>query len=477
MTKKNIHLVGVCGIAMGTLAGMLKEQGHSLSGSDENVYPPMSDILRKSGIIINKGYSEENIKDATLVIIGNAISRGNPEVEYVLDNNIPYMSMAGALYAFFLRDKEVISISGTHGKSTTTALLAHILESAGESPSFLVGAVANNFNSNYKLGKGKYFVIEGDEYDSAFFEKVPKFIFYRPHHLVLTSLEFDHADIFSNLEEIELWFKRLITLIPSKGNIVYSAAYGNLEKLASRSFSRTFSFGNGEVKPHFGYRFLGFDNERALLAVDCRSGESPEENETLELSTTLFGEFNYANIAAAVSMARLLGIKKDLVVAGVASFKGIKRRQEVIYKRDNCIIYEDFAHHPTAIAFMLTTVKERFPGSRVWAIYEPRSATSRRNIFQDALPAAFDPAHRTIIKTPYRLDSIPEEDRLNIERVVETIRTRGGDPSLFAHVDEIVSRVKETIDPGVKNVIIIMSNGGFDGIYKTLPLALDEVFE
>ena len=249
MTPKNIYMIGICGVAMGTLASMLHERGHAVSGSDQNIYPPMSDILQKSGMKLHGGFSASHVGSPDLVIVGNAISRGNPEVEHVLNRRIPYRSMAGALREFFLEGKEVVAVAGTHGKSTTTALLAHLLESAGLSPSFFVGGVARNYDANYRLGTGRHFIIEGDEYDSAFFEKVPKFIFYRPSHLVLTSLEFDHADIYRDLAEIELWFRRLVNIVPSEGSIVYSADYPNLKEIAAASRSRGTPAPGGAARP------------------------------------------------------------------------------------------------------------------------------------------------------------------------------------------------------------------------------------
>jgi UDP-N-acetylmuramate: L-alanyl-gamma-D-glutamyl-meso-diaminopimelate ligase len=243
MGVNEIYMIGICGIAMGTLASMLREKGFAVSGSDRNIYPPMSDILRRQGILLHDGFASDQVGNPDMVVIGNAVARGNPEAEYVLDRGIPYCSMAQALHAHFLHDKEVVAVCGTHGKTTTAALLSHILVTAGLSPSFFVGGVVRNYDSSHGLGKGGLFIIEGDEYDSAFFEKIPKFMVYRPRHLVLTSLEFDHADIYRDLSEIELWFKRLINIIPSNGNIVYSSDYANLRGIVSNSFSQCYSFG------------------------------------------------------------------------------------------------------------------------------------------------------------------------------------------------------------------------------------------
>ena len=253
---------------MGALAGMLKQKGFTVSGSDENVYPPMSDMLKRWGIDVHKGFKLKNIDHPDLVIIGNAISRGNVEAEFVLNERVPYVSMAGALYNFFLKDKEVISVCGTHGKTTTTALLAHILEVAGYSPSFFAGGISRNYNTNFILGDGRYFVVEGDEYDSAFFEKIPKFILYKPHHLVLTSLEFDHADIYKSLDEIKLWFKRLVNVIPSKGNIVLSAEYPHLKEVIAKPFSRCYSFGN--IDSDFSYEFIEFSGPNSKLRISSK---------------------------------------------------------------------------------------------------------------------------------------------------------------------------------------------------------------
>jgi UDP-N-acetylmuramate: L-alanyl-gamma-D-glutamyl-meso-diaminopimelate ligase len=456
---RKIYMIGICGVAMGTLAGMLKNRGYDIVGSDENVYPPMSDMLVNWGIDIRRGYREENIDSPDLVIIGNAISRGNVEAEYVLNNGITYLSMAQALYHAFLKGKEVICISGTHGKSTTTALLGHILQVSGVSPSFLIGGVSKNYNSNFKLGEGGYFVIEGDEYDSAFFEKIPKFILYRPQHLILTSLEFDHADIYENLDEIKLWFQRLVNTVPSRGNILYSDEYPILRRVVSKSLSNTFSFG---IKGDFSYRFKGYSGELALLNLES------DRYGSIELRTKLFGNYNYSNIAAAVSMALTLGLNKTSIIEGVNTFEGVKRRLELIYDSDYLKIYEDFAHHPTSIGFVLDEMKKRFPDSVLWALYEPRSATSRRNIFQDILPKSFKSADRILIKSPYKLDAIPESERLDMNEVIEVLKGMGNEADLFNSVDDIINVIFSEIDTSKRNIITIMSNGEFDGIYKKI---------
>ncbi len=470
MKIKKIHLIGICGIAMGSFAGMLKEKGYTVTGSDQDIYPPMSDILAGSNITTYRGYRAQNVGDADLVIVGNAISRGNPEVEHVLNRGIPYMSMAQGLYNFFLKDKEVIAVAGTHGKSTTTALIAHILKSAGMSPSFFVGGVINNYNTNFGLGDGRFFVIEADEYDSAFFEKVPKFIFYRPRHLLLTSLEMDHADIYSNIDEIELWFRRLVNCVPSEGSIVYSDAYPILKGVIAKAFTPAHSFsvnGGGD----FNCAYEGCDGAHVRIRLNSRiHGEAI-------LETGLLGEYNYANVAAAAAVALTAGVSMEALSKGVNTFQGVKRRQELIYSRGPIKIYEDFAHHPTAIRYFLETMKRHFPNARLWAVYEPRSATSRRNTFQDELPGAFAPADRVFIKTPFRIDGIPEGERIDIVRVIDMINRDAVKGELCGTVDEIIGRLSGAIDPGEENIIALLSNGGFDGIYGKITGAMDGLLQ
>ncbi len=453
-----VHFIGVCGVAMGTLAGMMKELGYRVTGSDEQVYPPMSDMLRGWGIEVRPGYSGGNVDGADLVIVGNAISRGNVEAEAVLNRRVSYMSMAQALHTFFLGQREVISVSGTHGKTTTTALLAHILDVAGEDPSFLVGGVARNYDSNFRLGRGRHFVIEGDEYDSAFFEKVPKFILYRPRHCLLTSLEFDHADIYASLDEIRLWFKRLVNIVPSEGEIVYSAEYPALGEVTKGSLSRLHSYGPGA---DYSCEPAGFTDSHTRLRFRAPDGE-------MELATPLIGAYNYANICGAAAMARRLGVDGGAIAEAVRTFTGVRRRQELIFEGPGVKIYEDFAHHPTAISYFIGAMRERFPGARLLAIYEPRSATSRRNVFQESLPGSFREADRVFIKKPYRLEGIRESERIDICAVIDGINALGRRAALYEGVDDIVRDAVSAMDSAGLHIILIMSNGGFDGIYAKM---------
>ncbi len=454
---------------MGTLACMLKERGHRVTGSDANIYPPMSGILAGAGIPVLEGFREENVDGAELAVIGNAVSRGNPEAERVLNRRIPYLSMAGALARFFLSDRDVIAVAGTHGKTTTTALLSHILVTAGEDPSFFVGGVSANYGASHRLGKGRHFVIEGDEYDSAFFEKTPKFVFYRPRHLVLTSLEFDHADIYRDLEDIEIWFRRLVQMVPSEGHVVYSREYANLAAIAERSRSRLNSFGAGESP--FGWALAGHCDESAALDLVHPGG-------TARVDSPLFGDYNYMNVTAAAAMASLLGVPWDAIAAGIGSFRGVRRRMELIHDGGRVKVFEDFAHHPTAIAGAIRNLRARFPERVLWAVYEPRSATARRNVFENSLPGAFAAADRILLKEPYRPEAIAPEERLDIEetaRRIDSLKGNSGSAAVFANADMIVGEIAQNLDPGKEHVIVIMSNGGFEGIYDKMKAALRDM--
>jgi len=464
---KKIHLTGICGIAMGTLAQMLVEKGYKVTGSDENIYPPMSTILKDSGIRLTEGYSIEAVESPDLVIIGNAISRGNPEAEYVLNNRIPYMSMAHALEKFFLRDKKVITVCGTHGKSTTSALFTHILEVSGKDPSFFIGGMCNNFSSNYKLGSGRYFVVEGDEYDSAFFEKVPKFFFYKPYHTILTSLEFDHADIYNSIEEIELWFKRHLAMIPSDGTIVYNSRYENLINLTKNALGHVYSYGIDQSD--FNFHLDRFSEYTSYLTIDSR------ESGLIDIESSLFGEFNFDNIAAAVTMAGLLGVSNSDIIEAVKTFQGVKRRQDLLYNKKNIKVYEDFAHHPTAVEGILKTMAERYPNAKIWALYEPRSATSRRKVFQNDMVKALEIADVIKLRNPFDLTKIPDEERIDVDVLIKDLEKNEKNASSYSDVDFMIKSIIQEVNIEEENVFVIMSNGGFDDIYTKLPSALDQL--
>ena len=461
--------MGICGVAMGTLACMLKKSGYRVTGSDAGIYPPMSDILAAEKIPVAGGFEPRNLEGADLVIVGNAMTRGNPEVEALLNSHREYCSMAAAIHRFFLQGKEVIAVAGTHGKTTTTALLSHILVTAGEDPSCLIGGVSKNLGANYRLGRGKYFVIEADEYDSAFFEKVPKFIFYRPRHLVLTSLEFDHADIYENLNEIERWFRCLIRLLPSQGTLVYNRRSDLLAELAVEAPSRVYGYGTEESSTRAS--FLRYEAGKVInMLEDSGTGSG-------ELPSQIIGEFNLQNMAAAAAMALRLGISRDAVIRGIETFEGVRRRQEIIYEAEDLTVYEDFAHHPTAIAGVLGAFRHRHPGARIFALYEPRSATSRRNVFQEELPGAFEAADRVMIKNPFKLEGISDEERIDITAVIEALSRQGKEAGLFFEVETMIEELIEEVEAPGEKVVVLMSNGGFDGIYNKLAERLETLFQ
>lgn len=460
MEKGRIHLIGVCGVAMGSLAGMLKSSGWQVSGSDRQMYPPMSEKLAEWGIVAHEGFDPANLKDCNLIVVGNSVSRGNPELEYVLDNKIPYISMTRALADFFLKDKEVIAVCGTHGKTTTTSLIAHILDEAGLDPSYFIGGVPLNSGTNFQIGSGKYFVIEGDEYDSAFCEKYPKFINYRPYHTVITSLEFDHADIYNSLEEISTWFKHLINIIPQNGEIIYSAEYHSVKDVVAHAYGHKYSF--GEKEADYSYQLINQEGKYSLLRI------IGPDNFSMDFDTALIGRYNFANITAAVALTLKLGVSLDLIARGVKSFQGVARRQQLIYEGNNLYIYEDFAHHPTAIREVLEGFSLKFPDAEIYAIYEPRSATSRRSVLQGELPNAFVRAERILIKNPGLMEKIPVEERIDVSQVINELHQNGKNAGLFMDVDDIIEAALERDDSAKTRVIVIMSNGGFDGIYSKI---------
>ena len=445
---------------MASLAGMLREKGYAVSGSDSDVYPPMSDFLARLEIPVFKGFNAENIQKTKpdLVVIGNALSRGNVEIEYVLDSGLRYASMAETVKELFIRGKQSIVVAGTHGKTTTTAMLAWILEVAGRKPSFLVGGIAENFGSSFQLRDGPDFVIEGDEYDTAFFDKGPKFLHYLPRIVLLKNIEFDHADIYADLEAIKTAFRRLINIVPRSGLIVAGIDSPVVTELIPAAFSRvaTAGLGTGEWQAvNIKTTADGMDFE--ILRSDSNTGS---------FAIPLPGTFNVQNALGAIIVARDLGIPDEVIRHALSTFKSVKRRLEIRGEVNGIVVYDDFAHHPTAVQETLRAVRERHPHARVWAVFEPRSQTCRRKIFEPAFIQSFDPADVILIARVYGASHLAPAETLSPDRVAEGIRARGKRAFTFASTDEIVSFVASEARPG--DQVVIMSNGGFDNIHVKL---------
>src|ERR1017187_4217713 len=377
--KKHIYLIGICGTAVASLAGMLKQRGFRVTGSDAAAYPPMSDFLAELGIPVAQPFDARNLEPVPdLVVVGNAISRGNAELEHILDQRIPFCSLPQLLHEEFLRGKEVLVVAGTHGKTTTTSMLAWIFHTAGMQPSFLIGGIAENFGSSFHLGQGKHFILEGDEYDTAFFDKGPKFLHYFPDAVILTSVEFDHADIYKNLEEVKTAFARLVNLIPRRGLLLAWDGHSNVGECASHAFCRVERYG---FKQQSGWRVVDVEYTPDLTSWRVlRDGEPWGD-----FAFPLAGEYNVLNATAAAALAANYGIAKDAITEGLRSFRSVKRRLEVKAEVHGITIIDDFAHHPTAIAETLKALRTRYPCRRLWAILEPRSNTLRRKVFQDEL--------------------------------------------------------------------------------------------
>ncbi len=476
MGEKHIHLIGICGTAMASLAGMLRQRGFRVSGSDAAAYPPMSDFLAELGIPVAQPFDAGNLQPAPdLVVIGNAISRGNPELEHVLDQRILFCSLPQLLHEEFLRGKEVLVVAGTHGKTTTTSMLAWIFHTAGLQPSFLIGGIAENFGSSFHLGQGKHFIIEGDEYDTAFFDKGPKFLHYFPDAVILTSVEFDHADIYKDLDAVETAFKRLVNLIPRRGRIIAfdgdageATGSASLERCLSKAFCPVERYGAGEPAD-WRISNLRLEAERTLWTV-LHQGRA-----WADLEFPLAGEYNVWNATAAAAMAAACGISKEEIAAALKTFKSVKRRLEVKAQVNGITIIDDFAHHPTAIAGTLKALRARYSSSRLWAIVEPRSNTLRRRVLQSDLAAGLALADEVVIANVFRSDAVPENERLSLPELLSDILRRGAHARLIADADEIVKAVSPELRSG--DVVAILSNGGFGGIYEKLPQRLRRMAE
>jgi len=462
--SKSIHLIGICGTAMASLAGMLQQRGFHLTGSDAAVYPPMSDFLAALGIPVSQPFAAENLQSRPdLVVVGNAISRGNVELEHVLDHKIPFCSMPQLLHEEFLRGKEVLVVAGTHGKTTTTSMLSWIFESAGMQPSFLIGGIAENFGSSFHLGAGKHFILEGDEYDTAFFDKGPKFMHYFPDAVILTSVEFDHADIYKDLDAVETAFKRLVNLIPRRGKIIGFDTGESLERCLSRAFCPVERYGS---KPTSDWQMenLRLQPTRTAWSV-IHAGRH-----WADFEFSLGGQYNVWNASAAAALAAHCAINKDQIATALKSFKSVKRRLEVRAVVGGITIIDDFAHHPTAIAGTITALRSRYPGARLWTILEPRSNTMRRRVLQNDLAKSLSLADEIVVADVFKSEAIPESERLDLIVLAAAIKTHGRRARIVPTVDGIVQLVAPELRSG--DVVAILSNGGFGGIYEKLPQRL-----
>ena len=452
---QSVHFIGVCGTAMASTAVALQQKGVKVTGSDQNVYPPMSTFLAERKIEVISGYAEQNLSHKPdLVVIGNAISRGNPEAEFVLDHKLRHCSLPELLKDFFIQGKRSLVVTGTHGKTTTTSLLTWVFEHNGLNPSYLIGGIPNNLGQGARFTDSEWFIIEGDEYDTAFFDKRSKFVHYLPEVAIINNLEFDHADIFDNLEAIKTSFKHFIRLIPRNGLLLANGDDRNLAPLLNVT--------------HCPVKRFGLDEGNAVQAFNIRYGPTATEFEipSFKFHTNFVGEFNVRNVLAVVAAAKHCGLKNQQIQAAFDTFKGIKRRMEVRGIAGGVTVLDDFGHHPTAIRETLRALRIRYPQQKVWAVFEPRTNTTRRNIFQAELASAFADADAVVISQIARLELLAPEERLDAARLMQDLKTAGKDAAYLPDVEAIVAHIAKGAQGG--DVVCIFSNGGFGGIHGKL---------
>ena len=466
---QKIHLIAVCGTGMGSLALLLKASGYKVTGSDAQVYPPMSTLLEGAGIVYHQGFGPQHLdRDTDLVVIGNAVSKENAEVREVLQRRIPYLSFPQALARFFLKDRSPIVVTGTHGKTTTAALMAWVLESAGRRPGFLIGGWPRNFNGGARAGSGPYFVVEGDEYDTAFFDKGPKFLHYPPQQAILTGIEFDHGDIFGDLAQIRSAFRAFVERIPSTGLLVAVDGSPSVDQVIEGLSCPVVRYGLGEVSApvlnRWSARAIQFGPKGMEFEATC-GGSSVGR-----IACSLLGRHNVQNVLAVIATAQHMDLSTEEIQTGLATFQGVKRRLEVIDVVDDIMIMDDFAHHPTAVCETLAALRAGYPGRRLWAVFEPRSATSRMKVFQEDFRRAFKGADRVVIADLYAPHRIPAEERLDPLRLVEELREAGQTAWFLPDPDAIVQAMVPQLLPG--DLLCVMSSGGFGGLHSKLIEAL-----
>jgi UDP-N-acetylmuramate: L-alanyl-gamma-D-glutamyl-meso-diaminopimelate ligase len=462
----HIHLMGICGTAMASLAGLLKDRGYKITGSDQNPYPPMSTQLESLGIQIQKGYRKENLHPKPdFVIVGNVISAGNEEAQELVKLEIPYTSLPKAMGEFIIENRQSICISGTHGKTTTTSMMAWVAQNLGVDPGFLIGGIAKNFSKSFQNPKGNFFVIEGDEYDTAFFDKVPKFVHYRPRHVIFTSCEFDHADIYKDLQAVKDAFSSLMKLVPNDGTLLACAEEANVMELRNQCKAQknyTYGLRKGDYQAHVQkVSETGTDFTVRFQGKDLGS-----------FHVTLTGDYNVLNTVAVIGLSHQLGWDLGKVKAALQSFEGVKRRQEVLGEPKGILVIEDFAHHPTAVRETVKGIKSKYKGRKVFGVFEPRSATSRRKVFQKDYVEAFQECDEILLAKAFDQSKIDSENRFSSEELIADLKAGGKSANVYDGADAIVVDLKAKARKG--DLILIMSNGGFDNIYQKLLTALKD---
>ena len=457
--NEHFHFIGICGTAMGSVAAALQNRGYTITGSDQNVYPPMSDFLIENNINVSVGHDENNIPDKVdLVVIGNAMSRGNVEVESVLNRKIPYTSLPELIKRYFLQGKRNIVITGTHGKTTTSSIIAHLLNDNGLNPNLMIGGIPLDIGKGGRFTESEFFVIEGDEYDTAFFDKRSKFVHYMPEIVVVNNIEFDHADIFNNIEEIKLSFKRMLNIVPENGIVFVNGDDNDAVEVTENCRAPVIKVGAND-NCDFKIENLNLESFNSSFSIKENSYQLPMD-----------GEFNVRNAAMAIAVSDFLKIDQTNIIESVSKFSGIARRQELRGEEKNVKVIDDFGHHPTAIAATIGALKQRYPDSKIWAIFEPRSNTSRRNLLQSELEDSLSRADGVIISEVPNPEKVPDGELLDVESVIENLSSRGKEAFIGLSSDDIVNKLIPLTSSG--DTIVVLSNGGFGGIHEKLLEAL-----
>lgn len=460
---KKIHFIGVCGTLMGNAAVFMQKEGYIVRGSDAAFYPPIGELLAQTGLFTYAGYKAENLDwGPDLVITGNAISRGNPELERLLNDKTEYMSLPEMLRHYFIGRKDAIVVSGTHGKTSTTTMLAHVFSQAGRNPSFIIGGIPQGMNSGFVAGSGNEVILEGDEYDTAFFDKRPKFLHYKPKTVIINNIEFDHGDIYATIDDIKIAFARLVNIIPSQGHLIVNGDDPNVMQVITRAFCQVHTFGESE---HVRWQIQNIehtDTSTSFTLCDTR------ENSRFVYSAAPCGKYQIFNFAATCIAAALYGIDSEKLAAAIASFPGVKRRMELKGAVNGCLLFEDFAHHPTAITHVLDELRRRYPEKRLVALFEPRSNTTRRNIFQNELTDALQRADTVILGKIDREELLSIEEKLDIQLLIKTLHAHGREAFHIPQATETAEYLTQNLSS--QHVCVVMSNGAFGGLLQLLTL-------